>query len=172
MEIKLEVKLPLLISDDYLNVTNAVINNDSLFMLDMDTLIREERDIGNLTKYLLKYRSYENYEEIKKFYKTINTENYKIKPEIGVDKEFIMVINSNSYRSNKARDIILTMGNYQIINGSKYFMPLIPGSTVKGTMRNAARNFYIKQLNDSLTYSNRSFLIEGIVEITLKVIKT
>lgn len=157
MEIKLEVKLPVLISDDYLNVTNAVINDDSLFMLDMDRLIREERGIGNLTKYLLKYKSYDNYEEIKKFYKTIDTENYKIKPEISVDKEFIRVINSNSHGSNKARDIILTMGNYQIINDSKYFIPLIPGSTVKGAIRNAVRNFYVKQLNDSLAYSNRSF---------------
>lgn len=159
MEVKLIVSSPVLISNDYINVTNMIINKDSLYMLDMDKLIDNEPKIDELAKYFLNYKllfdnngNYDQYDKIKGFYNKINTENYKIEPEIKADTAFNEVINSSNNRSLKAKDVILTMGNYEVINNKKTFVPFIPGATIKGAIRNAVRNFYVKNLNDLLVY--------------------
>ncbi|BAB59249.1 TVG0112611 [Thermoplasma volcanium GSS1] len=159
MEVQLKVSSPVLIGNDYVNVTNMIINKDSLYMLDMDKLIDNEPKIDQLAEYFLSYKSsdkdeYSKYNEIKRFYNNINAENYKIEPEIKGDKEFYEVINSNDNKFLKAKDVKLTMGTYEVINNKKTFVPFIPGSTIKGAIRNAIRNEYIKKNKINITYDD------------------
>jgi len=145
MKIKLSVKSPVLISsNEYLNVSEIYKDKNKIFMLDIDSLLKSNIDIKKLTDIFMNYYNTDNlndsFNKIQDFYSKIeNKENYIIKP--GIEYEDLDL---------KKSDIKLSIGTFD--KDKKIYKPYIPGSSIKGAIRNAIRNEYIRKNKIDIIY--------------------
>lgn len=153
MKIKIAVKpdFPVLIgSTDYLNVSTVLDDEKSrhIFMLDLDSLFNSD-DI-NIKKLSDIFMNYYNSKNIKESFKKLQElysklpSKYLIQPEIEYEELDI-----------KKSDIKLPMGTFYSDNEKKIYKPYIPGSSLKGAVKNAVRNNFIKKHGLKLNSYNR-----------------
>ena len=138
MKVKISVKSPVLISsNEYLNVSGIYRDKNKVFMLDMDSLLKSNIDTKKLTDIFMNYYNSNNldnsFSQIQEFYSRLeNKEKYIINP--GIEYEEL---------DTKRSDIKLSIGT--IDRDKKIYRPYIPGSSIKGAIRNAIRNEYIRK---------------------------
>ncbi len=138
MKVTIKIISPLIInSTDYINIPTIINNHEqhSVNMLDMESILMNASNRKELTNLFMEYFNSGNvrqiFDSLQRYYSGIPViDNYKIYPEIEYDELDI-----------KTSNISLPIGNY---NGNK-FVPYIPGSSIKGAIRNALRNNYIKE---------------------------
>ncbi|MFG1391037.1 type III-A CRISPR-associated RAMP protein Csm5 [Acidiplasma aeolicum] len=136
MKVKIKIISPLIInSTDYINISTVIKNESrhSINMLDMEKMFMNYSKRRNLTELFMQYFNSSNTDQIfnklQDCYSGMpDIDNYKICPEIEYDELDI-----------KTSNISLPIGNYR---DNKY-IPYIPGSSIKGAVRNALRNNYI-----------------------------
>ncbi|AAT42635.1 type III-A CRISPR-associated RAMP protein Csm5 [Picrophilus oshimae] len=155
MKFEINVKSPLLISSsDYLNLSEVLRNGNEIYMLDINKLIYENKNmINKLKKIFMNYYNRdinESFNELQNQYRSINNiDRYKIYPAIKYNRLDI-----------KKSDIKMPIGNYVNEDNKIFFRPFIPGSSIKGAIRNAVRNTYIKNKGASLKiYIDNNFAL-------------
>ena len=137
MKVIIDVISPLIInSTDYINIPMVIENRDrhSLNMLDMENILMNSSSRKKLTDLFMEYFNSGNpreiFDKLQEYYtKLQNINNFKIYPEIEYDELDI-----------KSSNISLPIGNYM----DNRYVPYLPGSSLKGAIRNALRNNYIK----------------------------
>ena len=138
MKVKIKIISPLIInSTDYINIPIVIDNRDrhSINMLDMEKILMNSSNRKELTELFMQYFNSGNirqiFDKLQDYYSRIpDIDNYRIYPEIEYDELDI-----------KTSNISMPMGNYK----DKKYIPYIPGSSIKGAIRNAMRNNYIKK---------------------------
>ncbi len=147
MKFKLEVKRPFIIgSENYLNSSDVIDNKSrtEITMLDVKKLIYDKKigikDIENFGHIRNNEYRIDNEYIQKTFNRINNIEKYKIMPPIKYDNNFDL----NTLDGNT--EIKMPVGYYL----NNRFIPYIPGSSIKGAIRNAIRNNEILKNNDIL----------------------
>lgn len=140
---KIKIISPLIInSTDYINIPIVIENRDrhSINMLDMEKILMNSSNRKELTELFMQYFNSGNirqiFDKLQDYYSRIpDLDNYKIYPEIEYDEIEYDELDI------KTSNISMPMGNYK----DKKYIPYIPGSSIKGAIRNALRNNYIKK---------------------------
>ena len=137
MKVKINIISPLIInSTDYINIPMVIDNSQekTINMLDMENILMDSNNRKEITELFMDYFNSDNTEEtfqkLQNYYsKMQKIEKYIIQPKIEYDE-----------LDKKRSNITLPIGNYI---DNKY-VPYIPGSSIKGAIRNALRNNFIK----------------------------
>lgn len=148
MKFNIELISPLIIKDsnELFPIDFFIYDNNSVYRVDIDTTIS---NISNNKKLLDEFnkiiRMDNPTQQLNDFYSRLEKLNLlsKIYPSIRIDnKEFIKQQNISNY-----------IGFFKTINSKVYYVPYIPGSTIKGAIRNALMYKILKE-KKTMYYKN------------------
>ncbi|MGC8657148.1 MAG: type III-A CRISPR-associated RAMP protein Csm5 [Thermoplasmata archaeon] len=141
MKAEIEIKTPTVItSGDY------ILNLDLLVKEEKKSLFRVKKE--DLFYYIIKNKNEGFITKYKQKLSTLNAKTLDIYSDIVVKDDFLIwpEINQCSEEFMETRQQVLDyLGYFYKKDDKNYYLPYIPGSTVKGTIRNAILSYVLKQ---------------------------